>query len=325
MGDDRPNTYVEGDTIIYRASSVGNCIRGLAASRIGYDPADHPDWLLAKFAEGNTNEPVILAMLEAQRKYRVLEAIEHDYPVDDHGQIEVEVGIGSTVKVRGHLDGLAVEIATGEKYMVEAKALGKSFRAKYEKDGIKAFPYYATQLSLYMEATRCPALFVLGWKDKDGKVTDIHVEVFDKPPIPLIQMKARIAKIERAKAENRLPACDQEQYPCQFYYLHEDKEEEVKAEDCIEDEEADRWAHQLQRARVMEREAKALKKEASDALDEKLKTHLGGEFVTRLFEVRYRSRSTTTYDMDGIQKKLGDQMMDYTTHGIVRWADVKAR
>ncbi len=322
MGDDRPNTYLEGTTVIYRASSIGNCIRGLAASRIGYDPTDHPNWLLAKFAEGNTNEPVILKLLEDSGKFAIANPEDHGFRVVA-GQTEVEIPIGSTVKVRGHLDGLAVEISTGEVFMVECKALGKSFRAKYEKGGIAAFPYYATQLSLYMVGTGLPALFVLGWKDKDGVVQDIHTEIFHKPPISLAMVKARIAKVERAKAENQLPTCDQDQYPCQFYYLHEDADTEVK--DHIDDDEADRWAHQLQRARAMEKEAKELRKEASDALDLKLKTHLGGEFVTRLFEIRYKMRKTTTYDMESIQRRLGDQMMDYTTQGLVKWPDVKPR
>lgn len=324
MGDDRPNTYVEGDMVIYRASSTGNCIRGLAASRIGYDPTDHPEWLLAKFAEGNANEPRILEMVEAGGVYKLVDAANHGFTVVG-GQVEVEVGIGSTIKVRGHLDGIAVELETGELVGVEGKALGKSFRAKYEKSGIMAFPYYATQLSLYMTATGLPFLFALGWKDKDGVVQEVHIEKFDVPPVSLGAVKARIAKVERAKVRNELPACDQDQYPCQFFYLHDDKDNEVVDSDVVVDDVADRWAHQLQRARVLAKEAEDMKKEASDALGEILKTHLGGEFKTRLFEIRYKSRTTKSYDFVGLERHLGAHWDDFVTQGMARWPDVKAK
>jgi hypothetical protein len=71
-------------------------------------------------------------------------------------------------------------------------------------------------------------------------------------------IKARAAKIERIAATGELPVCDQNQYPCQFVYLHDDQPDE---DDVLEvrDRDLDRLADMYEKACDMEKEAKRMK------------------------------------------------------------------
>ena len=48
-GDNRPSTYQESDITVYRASSLGSCIRSLVLSRRGFDPAPYPEDIYKAF------------------------------------------------------------------------------------------------------------------------------------------------------------------------------------------------------------------------------------------------------------------------------------
>lgn len=213
MGDDRPSVYQEGDRWVYRASALGNCIRGLVAVRKGITPAPHPDWLLKAFRQGSRNEPVILRMLYDQG---------HFFPTTYGSQTMAELPVGTKALIRGHVDDVAYD-KVGYEWTVEAKALAESNYEKYKREGLEGFPYYAMQVSIYMAARDAPVLFVIGVKNRAGEVVRLDVTPFTDPPIPASKIKAKVAKIESLVARDEWPDCDWEQYPCQFYFLHDDK------------------------------------------------------------------------------------------------------
>lgn len=308
MGDDRPNTYIEGDWVIYRASSLGNCIKSLVASRLGIEPMPHPDWLLEKFSEGNVNEPIILNMLK-DAGWTITDENEPE-------QMEVEIQVGSRVKIRGHLDGVGIppRMATLPEgfHVIEAKAFGKAFWDKYMKEGIAGFPYYAMQVTIYMAALEMPCVFVVGLKDDDGVVTKIKQEVFINPPMSMGQVKAKVAKIEGLVAKGELPGCDYVQYPCQYYLLHE---EEAQGDGGVdEDLEVDLLLTNYVRGQELEKEAKELKGPAGEAL---LKIMQGREVekIDRLKHVISTvSRANSKVDMAGLTEEVGrDIVQKHTT------------
>lgn len=274
MSDNRPNIYEDDGMWVYRASSLGNCVKALVAARLGYEAFPHPDWLLKKFEEGNAAEPVLIDRFLSYHpgKWWMLdpnnEFAYEDYPYVKHAdvhddQFTCQIPVGNTAVIRGHMDGIATN-DNGDLYVVECKAFAASYWDKYMKQGIEAFPYYATQLSLYMHATGLPGMFVIGHKNADGIMDDgceVHVDMFLDPPLGLGSIKARVAKIERIATTGELPACDQNQYPCQFVYLHDDDTEE---EDVLEvsDVDLDRFADLYEKACEMEKDAKRMKDEA---------------------------------------------------------------
>jgi hypothetical protein len=219
-GDSRPPVYwdpVVGKQV-YRAYSLGNCVRALTAFRKGVTPADHPEWLLKAFREGHENESVILSMLYEQGDWE---------PVDGGAQREIEIPVGTGALIRGHNDDVAIaqkfswtdaeKEPDRDQRVIEAKAFAQSTYKKWVSQGFDAFPYYATQLSFYMAALGLPALFVVGLKDEETRVvTEVKVFPVDEPPVPLAKIKARVARIEHLA---ELPGCDFNQYPCQMYFL----------------------------------------------------------------------------------------------------------
>src|SRR5262245_29947759 len=95
MSDSRPPVYREDGKTVYRASSVGMCIRSLWAYRQGMTPAETPDWLLEKYEQGNVAEPQILDWVEKKYAGAVY-----------HRQDNIEIGVGDKIVIRGHPDGI---------------------------------------------------------------------------------------------------------------------------------------------------------------------------------------------------------------------------
>lgn len=287
MGDDRPTTYVDEATglVIYRASGTGNCIKGLVASRLGLTPEDHPDWLLDKFAEGVKAEPIILDRFAKETGWKLLDP--HDpgsyanlgpmvsrNPHDD--QFLLEIPVGSKVIIRCHLDGIGYcymdrsNGRMGQTRVVEVKAFGKTYWDKYLKQGIMAFPYYSAQLSIQMYGTGLPGIFVVAQKDADGELTgEWNIDYYDEPPVSMGSIKAKIAKVESHVARGALPDCDFNQYPCQFYYLHDDGGEPAPVTEIGEGVMSDMFDTACEgylRGQALEKEGKALKKANGDII-----------------------------------------------------------
>lgn len=297
MGDDRPNVYEDNGKIIYRASSVGNCIKSLVAIRSGMEPSPHPDWLLEKFAEGNVNEPIILNHLRSLG-WTV------DYDGDDN-QLELELPIGENVIIRCHPDGQAY-LTPDDVHVVEAKAFGQVFWDKYMKHGITAFPYYATQVTIEMAGTGLPCLWVMGLKDDLGTVVKYHIERITEPPLKIGAIKAKIAKVENWSSRGELPACDYDQYPCQFFYLHDDGEgegEEPAADG--KDTELELWASEYIRGKDMEAAGKALKQPAGEHLLKLLEQGGKKKWSTESVEVMSVTRANQKVDTAGLIEEFG--------------------
>lgn len=290
MGDDRPVTYVDEVTgmVIYRASGTGNCIKGLVASRLGVTPEAHPDWLLEKFDQGNRAEPIILKRFTDETGWKLLDPHDATSYKDLGGmvcreahdnQFTLEIPVGSKVLIRCHLDGIGYCYAdqvgedggsrVGETRVVEVKAFAQSTWDKYVRQGIMAFPYYSTQLAIQMYGTGLGAVFIVALKDEDGELTDQwKIDYFDEPPVNMGAIKAKVAKVEGYVARGEMPGCDWNQYPCQYYFLHDEPEvsEPTELGSGVESDMFDTACQEYVKGQALEKEGKALKKKFGDII-----------------------------------------------------------
>lgn len=278
--DDRPDVYEENGLWVFRASSAGHCLKNLIAIRLGVGTMDTPAWLEKAYAEGVENEPVILANLVREHGWTLQE---------DASQNEVELRIGSKVIVRGHVDAKGAHVEHGVR-VIEAKALAKSSVEKWERKGWDAFPYYATQLSIYMEATGLPGLFAIGVKEQESREVKTVIPVLvDEPPVATRDIKVRLTKAAMAR---ELPdTCDYQHYPCSTFFLHEEKaktEAEVLTE--MKDTVAlNALSDEYLRGHNMQTNGKKMKERASKEMKELFERlgKMGEPVSTGAYEVTY--------------------------------------
>lgn len=217
---------MENGRVIYRASSLGFCIKSLVAVGMGMDGNGHPDWLLRKFQEGIDGEPVVLDMLRSN--WRLMDESEGHYLQWHDGQLYVEVDVGTNVTIRGHADGIGTcymapvmehgetDWVTGDKRLVEVKCTTPD----YASEVIKRLPMmYKVQVSVYGGFFGLPIMLALGIKDSDGKVVNVCTEMYDEPPMSMGAIKARVMAIEGYVERGELPTCDYRQWPCQYPWL----------------------------------------------------------------------------------------------------------
>lgn len=317
--------YRDGDQWVVRASSITRCQQSLIAAATGMEPLPPPETLQRAFDEGTAGEDQVLRMFCEQGwhgksratraegdAWKLLDPTElgsyHQggvsYPhvrleLLDDDQFTMQIPVGGSAVIRGHLDGIAQRIAVGaggevlemgERAVVEAKLLGPDLFAKVVRGGLlKGFDAYAWQVSLYMAATGLPGWFVAGEKKRWAEdhhlfdptpehlrydIASVYVERFETPPVALGKIKARVVKLVKAAETGVLPACDVNQYPCEYVYLHDGTEVEIAAPkpepQVIEDAEVAQQvadlAAQYHAAATMERDGKKQKADVKTAL-----------------------------------------------------------
>jgi len=262
VGDNRPNVYRDPDgTIVYRASSLGSCIRSLVAYRNQVaTPRPHSAVMLERFAEGNRAEPQIVAWLGTA-----------GWVVTDAGeaQVEYDLPVLPGVVVRCHPDGLAVrkgEPTWTSQRVLEVKALSDGLADK----GLYALKHYPWQLSIEMLATGRKALYVVynkGFDEVDER--SVVVKEIDVPPYSLAQVKARVAKVEAAGRGDDLPDCNQNDFPCQWYGIVCQQQAMVRPE-AETDDDVEGLCAALFDARMARKRAEAQEKEARQELEHAL-------------------------------------------------------
>lgn len=220
MSDNRPARYIDPDgTIVYRASALGMCDRIFAALAAGYDPMAHPEWFQQILDEGTEMEDQIRAMWE-DRTGVIVGGMQ--------GAVDLEVMDG--VVIRGHIDG---EIDT-DNSLWEAKKMRPSTWEKFKRSGVECMPTYPWQTSAYMHALNLTSMhFVGGLYDVDNnEIVDVYEHTYHAPPINMLAIRKRIAKLEGiindAIHVTDVACPSTAQYPCPFYYLHDDNSPQPK-------------------------------------------------------------------------------------------------
>ncbi len=225
MSDDRPARYVEeyegGERVVYRASSLGICDRVFVALSQGMEPMAWPDWFQEILDEGTAQEEVIRTMYAEQGGWDV-----------DSSQALLEMEIIPGVWIRGHIDGAV--IAKDLVSVWEGKKVRTSGWARFLRQGVEWQKNYPWQVSFYMHAMQkkypnreVDCILTGGHFDPDkGEVTEIHSHTLTNPPVPLKALKLRIMKLESMIEDDESVmevACPSKpDYPCPFYFLHDD-------------------------------------------------------------------------------------------------------
>jgi hypothetical protein len=282
--------YDDQDRVIFRASAVNKCSRALIASLQGYDAMEPGPDMQARFSDGHRLEPVLLSHLESQGW--------HLYG----GQEEYELELGKDIIIRGHVDSLASHPEHGIA-LVECKTMAPASYEDWKKkkwQGSDLFRHYADQCSVYWEAVK-PQLLVMvcGRKANDGigetYLDDIDVSFHFEPPASLNRIKARLAKVMLAAKQPLPETCDKSDYPCPFYYMHEDTPTQYETWSHEEqlDEMAQAMELYLQHA-ALERAAKKDKDEARKDIDRLLNGQTAAQ--SNRFVVEYLQNNRTFID-----------------------------
>jgi len=284
MSDNRPVRYIEDDgTIVYRASGLGLCDRIYVALDEGMTPMAFPEWFQAVLNEGTAMEDNIRQAFVEEHGEDV---------VGDQELVELEVMDG--VVIRGHIDG---RLAGGELW--EGKKVRPSGWEAFKRKGVEWHKNYPMQVSVYMHAIGATGLFFTGglYDPENEEIIETYTHAYPDPPINLLGIRKRIAKLEGLingdKAAMDVACPSTPDFPCPFYYLHDDDAPEPK--ERVADEEI---APVLQTLADWEAEKKPLASEVR-ALDKKIKEAklgLTGWYEANGLEVGEETRITAGDD-----------------------------
>lgn len=243
------------------------------------DPVGPGEKMQAVFDRGSDTEVVVLAELESL-----------GYVIDGM-QDEVIVEINDDVCVMGHTDGLISHTelwGTTRRKVLEIKRMNDAYwrvvkEGGWHVDGLMS--KYRWQVSSYMVATGNECAFVA----KNGETGELLWLFAEEPFYTREQLRARVMQVE-AMARGFTVAgdyeCDNDDYPCPFFYTHTTKKADEGVE-VLNGEEAERvealatkYADAKRRERDAKAEAKRLGSEIRGVLGSREKIAAGVARVT---------------------------------------------
>lgn len=239
MTDTRQDGWVyftESGRPVYRASSLGGCIRSLTAARLGESAMRPNAGLRAAMEASSSLESEIVRRVETelgdgkviwqQKRVELLVELTKGPIIADLGG-PVDNKDSMTVIIRGHIDGLHQQSDS----IIEIKALGPANFKKYNEGGGlpalgKLGEKYAMQAAVYGHATNRKVRFVIGEKVKvsertgpggigeENEVTGWDIDrliiepaVSPESLVPLTDIYDRIRTIEDYASRDELPEC----------------------------------------------------------------------------------------------------------------------
>lgn len=289
MGDDRPVAYEENNQIIYRASGVGMCSNLLYYARVNEYAAPTPDWLQLAYDQGNEGEDVVVRLLENDG--RKIDLRQHEINLALFRVDEIR-----NVFIRGHIDG--VDVTTpGKPFLIEIKCFAPSYLEKFHSQGLRGFPTYLQQVSIYATCLGLEeATLVIGVKDEDGKVIGYETHDVSKDLVPVPgDLRDKLMRIEMAVKKGEVPGdCDVATYPCPYYWKHPEEEGEENPElDVLAETYNDLTEH-----------IKALQSEKDDLRDKIMEAVGEGETKTKMWKVTRSAYFQKRVDMKALKKDI---------------------
>lgn len=298
MSDNRPSAYREGDTVIFRGSSLGTCETSLVGMLMGYDSLPGFKNMQKGFEFGNAHEQeVIDTWLTMNPIFEV---------VGQQDEIDYEVAPGITI--RCHPDVLVKHKVTEQVYLVEVKTLGKTFFRDWQRGKLyDRMPNYKWQLDVYRRAVAAawdleslPAIYVVMDKESfKAGYTAVHWlhDAYITEPVDLDPVVEKLKRVVDLADSGTIPDSECKGW-CPTPYLHGDYDEA----ELVTDEELDELAMEYQRYRLEEEAAKLAKQEAGKKLKKKL-ADLGAEKVqTMSSRVTLVTQSRTNLDKEALRQ-----------------------
>ena len=226
----KPDVYVENGVAVYRASALASCQNRLLMARLGYEGAAPPEKMQARFNAGHDHEPLILAKLES------FGTVVYDR------QGSIELPVGKSAMVRGHIDGLCagdvyVTSINGRKLdegtiiqvdglvIVDAKAFAVSTWEKWQGNYWRDFDYYSFQQMAYAIGYGAVGI-LMACKNKNTDEHSFDYWTVDAMPVTKADILKKVMAIEKMAAQGEtalfeLP-CNPVSYPCPYWMFHDD-------------------------------------------------------------------------------------------------------
>lgn len=287
---------MENESVIYRASSLGGCQKALVAQRLGYVPLAPPEKFLKIFAEGTALEETVYTLLYAE-----------GYDVSDE-QLETNFHVSNNIIVQGHIDGLVTR--EGRTRLLEIKTMNADSYAafvnkRWNMGGL--MERYKWQVSAYMNSLDDPhnpnCGIELMFVAYDKETGSLHWEIKETPFYDDSDIRRRILSVESAVSRSELPVCDVQQYPCPFYYLHDEAAREES-----DDEELDGFATAYLEARKRER----IVKDEITALRSSIERSLGSSDRVDVPAARITRYTTKRTSLD--KRAMEDDGIDFAKY-----------
>jgi len=197
------NAYMEGDMLVVRASSSGDCLRALWAAATGMQEVAKRDWLAQTAMEGHLHE--------ADVRDRLRE--EGFYIVEAQQVVEWEVVPGKVI-VRGHVDGLMPD----DDAVLEIKSMSDAVFKEFEARGFETKPGYAWQVSNYMYAEGATKALYAYKNRNNGQLDHFWIT---SPPISKGVITRKMVDLRRWIDRGEMPDCDlANRFFCPFPFLH---------------------------------------------------------------------------------------------------------
>lgn len=321
---------------VYKMSSSGNCVRALAAARLGYEPVgdDSPSPVLK---EGQRHEAHIAEDLK-----------ELGYDLEDAGeclQCKEEFGVTGIsghhveiptplIRLVGHIDRYL--LIDGVRFPCEFKSMGFFPYQRFLKEGLAAYPDYQAQIACYIGYTQKPALYVV--KSRDSGQMKICTVPYGEYVIPghqvlpvsitLDQVIDRLHTAEAYVRTGELPECEKpvtQRRWCEFRYLCQAPSEATGITVATEE---------LLEAARLYREGTSLKDQGEEMVargKETLLTHAKSMGKTAKYQVgdvvvTYRGlRSRTTIDQKKLKELVSDEVLKAVTTQTKPYEDVSIK
>ncbi len=263
-GEQKPIVWYDdiSEDWVYRASSLGGCLKMLVAARLNYEGVGPAAWMQKRLDESSGLEDAVMAYLPGEG-WETTEGLGTQF----HCQLRID---DNTV-VRGSMDGLNPETQT----VGEAKALGPDLYATSKRFGIDTMKRYQWQSSIYqwgMQYEISPHRpwkldFVIGHK-VDGEIIEAHILHYDEPIISLAEISEKVLLVEtianNSEEMDKLACGVDRSFFCPFPYLHDEELEVNVSDDLAEKIEA------LSRKYATARETEKLAKLAKDSFGKEL-------------------------------------------------------
>ena len=272
---DKPEGMGDGYKPIYRMSGAGECLRALAAERLGYEPLPRTRSDEDRLLYYSRCEALAAAQI-TDLGYRLepssLCQLCKDRYGDERYGIHVEIDTTLFTLV-GHLDRRLV--LDDNKLPVEIKSLGRFAWQRFAKERFDGFTGYAGQEACYLEAEGMPGIYWVLNRDTGQHLSyivndhsnQIKLDGFEKISLPITfnQIMDKLNEVEVCASEGTLPdsiIIDDCRW-CRYKYLCIQEDKNIKEETSSDLVAASK---QYEEARELERTANELKQEATQTL-----------------------------------------------------------
>lgn len=187
-------------------SSSGHCPRALSAKLLSYPSKDAPKWLSTAAEEGNLHEDAIKAKLrnsglQIDDNRNECTICKSKFGTGRKGiHVEYETSLFTLV---GHLDGIITE--NGREFILEVKSMSQYEFDRWMKGRFTAFPYYADQLTCYMNSRNINFATYIVKNRNSGYIDNTFI---DKSPSSFSEIIERLTIVVNHVNENKLVECE---------------------------------------------------------------------------------------------------------------------